>query len=82
LVERTYGDDEQNLIILTYATPDGERYLRKERALTSFTGAARETKAALDVAPDDLARTPPEDREYFADAAGRTAERHDPDDAV
>ncbi|MFQ3320223.1 MAG: hypothetical protein ACI80F_002301, partial [Natronomonas sp.] len=42
LVERTYGDDEQNLIILTYATPDGERYLRKERALTSFTGAARE----------------------------------------
>jgi hypothetical protein len=26
LVERTYSDDEQNLIILTYATPDGTAY--------------------------------------------------------
>jgi predicted transcriptional regulator len=40
LVERTFSDDEQNLIILVYATPDGEQYLRKERAVTSFTGAA------------------------------------------
>jgi hypothetical protein len=30
LVERTYSDDEQNLIILTYATPDGSRDYRKE----------------------------------------------------
>jgi hypothetical protein len=37
LVERTYSDDEQNMIILTYATTDGERYFRKERALTSFS---------------------------------------------
>ena len=41
LVERTYGDDEQNMIILTYATPDGRRDYRKERALPSFTGPAR-----------------------------------------
>ncbi|QLD91070.1 hypothetical protein HWV07_19285 [Natronomonas salina] len=82
LVERTYGDDEQNLVILTYATPDGERYLRKERALTSFTGAARETTAALDVEPKDLGETSPDDREYYADAARRTAERNDPDDAI
>ena len=41
LVERTYSDDEQNLIILTYATPDGEQYYRKERALTSFTDVPR-----------------------------------------
>ena len=38
LVERTFSDDEQNLVILVYATTDGERYLRKERALTSFAG--------------------------------------------
>lgn len=82
LVERTYGDDEQNLVILTYATPDGERYLRKERALTSFTGDNRETTAALDVDPDDLGRTPPADREYYASAASRTAERRRPDDAL
>jgi len=29
LVERTYSDDEQNMVILTYATTDGERYFRK-----------------------------------------------------
>ncbi|WP_254840841.1 hypothetical protein [Natronomonas marina] len=82
LVERTYGDDELNLVIITYATLDGERYFRKERALTSFTGPARETTAALDVDPGDLGRTPESDREYYADAARRTAERHAPDDAI
>ncbi len=82
LVERTYGDDELNLIILTYATLDGERYYRKERALPSFTGAARETTAALDVPPDDLGRTTDADREYYANAARRTAERYDPEDAI
>ena len=53
LVERTYSDDEQNLIILTYATGDGARYFRKERALTSFTDV-RETTAAVDADPDNL----------------------------
>jgi hypothetical protein len=82
LAERTYGDDEQNLIILTYATLDGERYLRKERALTSFTGPGRETTASLEVAPSDLGEASEDEREYLAQAAGRTAERNDPDDAV
>jgi len=82
LVERTYGDDELNLVILTYATPEGERYLRKERALTSFTGAKRETTAAIDADPADLGETPPEDREYFADAASRTAEKYDPEETL
>ena len=82
LVERTYGDDELNLVILTYATLDGERYFHKERALTSFTGPSRETTAALEVDPGDLGRTPPDDREYYALAARRTASGHDPDDAI
>ena len=82
LVERTYGDDELNLVILTYATLDGKRYLRKERALTSFTGPSRETTAALEVDPGDLGRTPPDDRKYYASAARRTASGHDPDDAI
>ena len=82
LVERTYGDDELNLVILTYATLDGERYYRKERALTSFTGPARETTAAVEVDPDDLGRTPSADREYYATAARRTAERYEPDEAI
>ena len=45
LVERTFSDDEQNIVILVYATPDGTRYYREERALTSFTDA-RDTTAA------------------------------------
>jgi hypothetical protein len=83
LVERTYGDDEQNLIILVYATPDGRREFRKERALTSFTGAARETPVSLAVDPDNLATVEdPERAERFADEATRMARQHDRDDAL
>jgi hypothetical protein len=81
LAQRTYSDDEQNLVILEYATLDGERYLRKERALTSFTDD-RETTAALDVDPDRLAPTPEGETEAYAAAAAATAEEYDPDEAV
>ena len=81
LVERTYSDDEQNLIILTYATLDGERYYRKERALTSFTDT-RDTTAAVDVEPENLGRTEPERVEQYAAEAERMADRHDPGDAI
>lgn len=82
LVERTYSDDEQNLIILTYATPDGSRYYRKERALTSF-GDVRETTAAVDVEPRNLGAVDDADeRERYAAEASRMAEVHDPDDPI
>ena len=82
LVERTYSDDEQNLVILVYATSDGERYFRKERALTSFTDV-RETRAALEVDPENLGRVEDEElREQYATEAGRMADEHDPDDAI
>jgi hypothetical protein len=83
LVERTFSDDEQNIVILLYATPDGERVLRKERALTSFTGPARETKAAVEAEPQNLDTV--EDRETserYATEAARMREQYDPDDAV
>ncbi|SEP91235.1 hypothetical protein [Natrinema salaciae] len=83
LVERTYGDDELNLIILVYATEDGRRYHRRERALTSFTGPARETKAGLLVPPDALGTVDDAaTRERYADEAARMARRHDLDDSV
>ncbi|WP_458188906.1 hypothetical protein [Haladaptatus sp. NG-WS-4] len=83
LVERTYSDDEQNLIILVYATPDGRRYFRKERALPSFTGAARPTLAALDVSPDQLGAVDDDaTRERYATEARRMADEHDPDDEI
>lgn len=56
LVERTYSDDEQNVIILTYATPDGERYFGKERSLTSFSDV-RDTTAAVDATPENPGTT-------------------------
>jgi hypothetical protein len=83
LVERTYSDDEQNLIILIYATPDGEQSFRKERALTSFTGPARDTPVSLEVDPDNLSAVEDTDRiERFAGEATRMAEKHDPGDSL
>ncbi|WP_121743028.1 hypothetical protein [Natronorubrum halophilum] len=82
LVERTYSDDEQNLIILTYATPDGDRYFRKERALTSFTDA-RDTTAAIDADPDNLGSVDDADlQSQYATEARRMADTHDPDDVI
>ena len=83
MVERTYSDDEQNLIILTYATPDGRRDFRKERALTSFTGTHRETPVSLDVDPSNLGTVEdPETRERYVAEADRMAEKHDPGDSL
>ncbi|QLG26787.1 hypothetical protein HUG10_04180 [Halorarum halophilum] len=82
LVERTYGDDELNLIILVYATPDGDRYVRKERALTSFADD-RPTRASLTVPTDELGTvTDEDDRERYAEEASRMAAEHDPDDTI
>ncbi|MHB9286029.1 hypothetical protein ACKVMT_03200 [Halobacteriales archaeon Cl-PHB] len=83
LVERTYSDDEQNLIILTYATPDGSQSFRKERALTSFTGPARGTKAAVDVSPTNLSDvTDPDRRDQYAAEATRMAAEYGPEETI
>ena len=83
LVERTYSDDEQNLIILTYATPDGRQDFRKERALTSFTGDHRETKVSLAVDPDNLGDVDDlEIRDRYATEATRMADAYDVDDTL
>jgi hypothetical protein len=80
LVERTYGDDEQNMIILTYATPDGRRDFRKERALPSFTGPGRATQVSLQVEAGNLGTVDDaETRERYANEVERMTEKHDPD---
>ncbi|MFC5278345.1 hypothetical protein ACFPM1_06165 [Halorubrum rubrum] len=82
LVERTYSDDEQNVVILTYATPDGERYFRKERALTSFSDV-RDTTAAVEAGPGELGSVDdPELRERYAAEARRMRDAHDSDDVI
>jgi hypothetical protein len=82
LVERTYSDDEQNIIILTYAAPDGEREFRKERALPSFAGTGRETRVSLEVDPNNLGVVDNETRERYADEVERVRDRHGLDDTV
>ncbi|EJN60162.1 hypothetical protein [Halogranum rubrum] len=82
LVERTYSDDEQNIVILVYATPDGSRYLRKERSLTSFDDV-RETTAAVDADSAKLGTVDdPETQAEYAASAKRTREQYAPDEAV
>ncbi|MFB6121505.1 MAG: hypothetical protein ABEJ68_10360 [Halobacteriaceae archaeon] len=82
LVERTYSDDEQNMIILTYATTEGDRYFRKERALTSFDDV-RDTTAAVEVAPHNLGTVEEKTRrEQYAAEAERMRGQHAPDDVI
>lgn len=82
LVERTYSDDEQNLIILVYSTPDGKRYLRKERALTSFSQDTG-TTAAIDVPPEKLSGVEdPDTWERYRREARRMRSRYEPGDTI
>jgi len=79
MAERTYARDEHSIVI-TFATPDGERYLRKNRTNRVLV---EPTTAALDVATDRLEPVEdPDDRERYAAEAPRMADRHDPDDRV
>lgn len=83
LVERTYSEDEQNMLILVYATTDGRFYNRKERALTSFSGSGPEVTAAIVADPVNLGRVAdPDTVERYAREATRMAETHDSDDAI
>jgi hypothetical protein len=90
LVERTYSDGEQNTLVLVYATPDGRRYHRKERAVPGVASGVPGTLASVAVDPDQLGGvtdqlggvTDPEERAYYADAVARTRENYEPDEAV
>jgi hypothetical protein len=82
LVERTYSDDELNVVILVYATPDGRRYLRRERALTSFSDR-RETPAALEADPGNLgAVEDPDVVEQYRTEVRRVRDRYGPDEPI
>ena len=77
LVERSY--DDRNLITLVYATPDGERALRRERSATVMQQQGTRVTAAVDVAADALTPVDEAERERYADEAARMRARHDPD---
>ena len=73
----------RNLTRLPDAEEDGTRYHRRERALPSFTGPARETKASLVVPEGSVGSVDDEEtRERYAAEAERMAAKHDPDEAI
>lgn len=79
LVDRTYSD--KGLVSLVYATPDGERVLRRERSPAALRRSGGVT-AAVEVEPDSLQAADDDERERYASEAARMADRHDPDDTV
>ena len=79
LVERTYTD--RDLVVLIYATPDGERKLRKELASTMLQRTT--VTAATDADPSNLEEV--EDSETidrYATEVERVRESHAPDDPI
>jgi hypothetical protein len=79
LVERGYND--RDLVILTYATPEGDRVFRNELAAQVID--TKTVTAAKDVDPGNLEPVEdPETRDRYAAEAERVASDHDPDDEI
>ncbi|MFC6763595.1 hypothetical protein [Natrinema soli] len=77
LVERGYNN--RDLIILKYATSEGDRVYRKEVASQALETVA----AAKDVSPGDLGTVEDLDvRERYAGEVRRMANNHDPNEPV
>lgn len=78
-VDRAYNN--RDLVVLTYATPDGGRIFRRELAAGAIESAT--VTAARDVDPDNLESVDdPGTRERYANEADRVASDHDPDDEI
>jgi hypothetical protein len=84
MVERTFSADSPHILVVVYATPDGRRYLRKERAFNRFGNDPGPTvTAAIDVNEEQLVSVDDTSlRERYAAEAERMRDRHEPDDAV
>lgn len=82
LVERTFAEDKPNLLEHVYATPDGERYVRNERAMPAYveepgSPAAVEIDAAKLLPVDDET-----DRRRYAAEVKQVAAARAPDDRI
>lgn len=79
LVERGYNN--RDLIVLKYATPDGDRVFRRELAAQAID--LDTVTAAKDVSPDNLESVTETDvQEQYEAEATRMADKHDPDDTI
>lgn len=69
LVDRTFSDDEQNLIIAIYATADGTRSYRKELAIPRLESGEIDLAEREEVDPTNLSRVESEEtREWYRNA--------------
>ncbi len=79
LVERSYTD--RDIVVLVYATPDGERRLRKELSATMLSRTT--VTAAIDADPDRLKSVEDaETRERYADEVDRVRVDYAPEDPI
>lgn len=79
LVERGYNN--RDLIILKYATSDGERLFRRELAAQAIDMDS--VTAAKDVSPDDLETVDDSSlQERYEAEANRMSDKHGPDDSI
>lgn len=81
LVEREYGRDVANMVRLTYATPDGERYVVMEKSLGS-AAEADEVTASVRVSRDKLVEAPDDLKERYGREAARMMDEYDAGDRV
>lgn len=78
-VDQALSDDEQNIIIVTYATADGGRAYRKELAVPSVGTGLVDVPKREEVPPADLSTVDdPETREWYKHAV--EAMRHERSD--
>jgi hypothetical protein len=78
LVERSY--DDRGLVSLTYATPDGERYRRREVSMNVLRRSP--ATAARDIDPAELKPVPEADCKRYAVEAERVRENNAPDQEI
>ncbi len=78
-VDQTLSDDEQNIIIVTYATADGRRAYRKELAVPNVGSELVDVAKREEVSPADLSAVDdPETRTWYKQAV--EAMRHERSD--
>ena len=77
-MERSY--DDRDLVTLVYATPDGERAVRKEVPMTAISQGTMTVTAAKTVDEADL--KPVETVERYRREVARVRGSHPPDDEI
>lgn len=80
LVERSY--DDRDLVRLVYATPDGERAVRKEVPMSAIVNGSVTVTAAKEPDESDLAPVDEADVARYREEVERVRADHDPDDEI